>query len=80
MGSCRMIPSALGNTVVASVRTQLMKLHKIKPADKKGKNSRIGALKIFPKIMPIHAIVTPIEMVIQKGPKLDLMYLCLMSE
>lgn len=30
--------------------------------------------------MPIQAIVTPIEMVIQKGPKLDLLYLCLMSE
>lgn len=75
-----MMPSALGNTVVASVRTELIKLQRIKPADKKGKNSCIGALKIFPKIMPIHAIVTPIEIVIQNGPKLDLLYLCLMSE
>ena len=80
MGSCRIIPSAFGNTVVASVRTELIKPQRIKPADRKGKNSRIGALKIFPKIMPIHAIVTPIEIVIQNGPKLDLLYLCLMSE
>ena len=75
-----MIPSAFGKTVVASVRIELIKLQRIRPADKKGKNSRIGALKRFPKIMPIQAIVTPIEMVIQKGPKLDLLYLCLMSE
>lgn len=80
MGSCRIIPSALGNTVVASVRTELINPQRIKPAERKGKNSWIGALKIFPKIMPIHAIVTPIEIVIQKGPKLDLLYLCLMSE
>lgn len=80
MGSCRIIPSAFGKTVVASERTELIKPQRINPADRKGKNSRIGALKIFPKIMPIHAIVTPIEIVIQNGPKLDLLYLCLMSE
>ena len=80
MGSCLIIPSAFGNTVVASVRTELTKPQRIRPTDKKGRNSRIGALKIFPKIMPIHAIVTPIEIVIQNGPKLDLLYLCLMSE
>lgn len=80
MGSCLIIPSAFGNTVVASVRTELTKPQRIRPTDKKGRNSRIGALKIFPKIMPMHAIVTPMDIVIQKGPRFDLLYLCLMSE
>ena len=80
MGSCRIIPSAFGNTVVASVRTELIKPQRINPAERKGRNSFMGDLKIFPKIIPIQAIVTPIEMVIQKGPRLERLYLCLMSE
>lgn len=66
-----MMPSADGKTVVASVSIELINPHKIRPTDRNGKNSSIGALKILPKIMPIHAIETPIDIVIQKGPKLE---------
>lgn len=80
MGSCLIIPSDEGKTVVASVITELMKPHKINPTERNGRNSFAGALKIFPKIIPMQAIDTPIETVIQKGPRLDLLYLCLISE
>ncbi len=50
-----------------------MNPHKINPADKKGKKSYKGVfLKIVPKILPRQAIITPVEIVIQKGPKVDL--------
>lgn len=75
-----MIPSALGKTVVASVSTELINPQRIKPAERKGRNSFIGDLKMLPKIIPIQAIVTPIEIVIQKGPRLERLYLCLISE
>ena len=57
-----------------------MKDHRINPHDKKGRNSCIGVLNKLPKIKPIQATVTPIEMEIQNGPRLDLLYLCLISE
>ena len=74
------MPADDGKTVVASVITELITPQIISPIERKGRNSFIGALKILPNITPIHAIVTPIEIVIQKGPKLDLLYLCLISE
>ena len=79
IGSCLMMPSAEGNTVVASVNTVLINPHKIRPAERNGRKSPSGLLKMVPKIVPMHAIVTPIEMVIQNGPRLDLLYLCRMS-
>ena len=41
----------------------------INPADRNGKNSDIGDLNNDPKITPIQPIITPVEIVIQKGPK-----------
>ena len=75
-----MIGSELEKTVVASVKVDEMNPHKINPADKKGKKSYKGVLKIVPKILPRQAIITPVEIVIQKGPKVDLLYLWRISD
>lgn len=61
--------SAAANTVVASVIVEEMNPQMIKPAERNGKNSDIGDLNKDPKIIPIQAIITPVEIVIQKGPK-----------
>lgn len=68
MGSCLMMGSAAANTVVASVIVVEIKPQMIKPADRKGKNSDIGDLNKDPKMIPMQAIITPVEIVIQKGP------------
>ncbi len=52
----------------------------IKPAARKGRNSETGDLKIFPKIKPKQEIITPVEIVIQKGPKDERRYLWRMSD
>lgn len=75
-----MIPSEEGKTVVASVIIAEINPHKIKPIVKKGRNSFMGDLNKVPKMMPIQAIVTPIDIVIQKGPKEERRYRCRMSE
>ena len=75
-----MIPCEFGKTTVASLITLEMSPQRIKPQDKNGRNSSIGVLNKLPKIKPIHAMVTPIEIVIQKGPRLDHLYLCRISE
>lgn len=80
MGNCLIIPSAEGKTVVASVNVEEIKPHKIRPMVKKGRNSCIGDLNKLPKMMPMHAIVTPIEIVIQNGPRDERLYLCRISE
>ena len=64
-----MMGSAAANTVVASVTVEEMNPQIIKPAERNGKNSDIGDLNKDPKIIPIQAIITPVEIVIQKGPK-----------
>ncbi len=74
-----MMPCELGNTRVDSLIIPEMRPKMICPQDRKERNSAIGALKSFPNINPIQAIVTPIEIEIQKGPRLDLRYLCLIS-
>lgn len=67
-------------TPVASITTCEINPQIIKPAERNGRNWLIGDLKIFPKISPKQAIITPVEMVNQKGPNVDLLYLCLMSD
>lgn len=70
-GNCLIMGSALTNTDVASVIVEEMNPQIIKPAAKNGRKSDIGDLKREPKIMPIHAIITPVEIVIQNGPKVE---------
>ncbi len=78
-GNCLMTASAEVNTVVDSEMVDETSPQMIKPAERKGKNSWIGVSKRFPKIIPKQAIMTPVEMVIQKGPNDDLLYLWRMS-
>ncbi len=66
-----MIGSDVTKTVVASRMVLETKLQIIKPAAKKGRKSDIGALNNDPKITPMQAIITPVDIVIQKGPKED---------
>lgn len=61
------------NTVVASIIVVETKPHKINPAVRNGRNSTIGALKRPPNISPIQLIMTAVDIVIQNGPKLDLL-------
>lgn len=56
-----------------------MKFQIIIPAAKKGKNSFTGALKRVLNNTPMQATMTPVEIVIQKGPRVDRLYLCLIS-
>jgi hypothetical protein len=56
-----------------------IKVQNIKPAVRKGRKSSVGDLNKPPKIRPIQAIITPVEIVIQKGPRDDLLYFCLIS-
>ena len=67
--------TAIDNKIHPEIKPQI-----IKPAAKKGKNSDIGDLKREPKMIPIHAIITPVDIVIQKGPNEDLLYRCLISD
>lgn len=71
MGSCLMMGSAATKTVVASVIVVEIRPQIIKPAARKGKNSDIGDLNNDPKIIPMQAIITPVDIVIQKGPKVE---------
>lgn len=71
IGSCLIMDSAPTNTVVASVKVEEIVPQIIKPAAKKGKKSDIGDLNNDPKIIPIQPIITPVEIVIQKGPKVE---------
>ena len=75
IGNCLMIASAPIKTPVASITVEEINPQMIKPAERKGRNSCIGDLKIVPKITPIHAIITPVEIVIHHGPSIDLRYL-----
>ena len=79
MGSCLIIASAPIKTFVASITVEEMNPQMIRPAERKGRNSCMGDLKIDPKITPIHAIITPVEIVIHQGPSIDLRYLWRMS-
>lgn len=79
-GSCLITASAAVNTVVDSDMVEDIRPHKIRPAERKGKNSWNGVSNRFPKIIPKQAIMTPVEMVIQKGPKDDLLYLWRISD
>ena len=72
-GNCLIIASELTKTVVASVRQLAMNPQIINPEAKKGRNSDMGDLKRLPKIKPIQATITPVEIVIQKGPRVDLL-------
>lgn len=64
----------MASVIVEEIRPQV-----IKPAAKNGKKSDIGDLKREPKIIPMQAIITPVDIVIQKGPKVERLYRCLMS-
>ncbi len=70
-GNCLMIGSAVTNTDVASVIVEEISPQIIRPAAKNGKKSDIGDLKREPKIIPIHAIITPVDIVIQNGPSVE---------
>lgn len=70
-GNCLIIGSAVTNTEVASVIVEERSPQIIKPAARKGRKSDIGDLKREPKIIPIHAIITPVDIVIQKGPNVE---------
>ena len=65
--------SAAMKLVHASIITIEINAQKIIPSEKNGKNSCIGDLKIIPNTIPIVAIITPILMVSQNGPKADLL-------
>ena len=80
IGNCLIIASEETKTTDASVKTEEIKAQIIRPEARKGRNSLGGYLNMFPKIIPIVPIITPVEMVIQKGPIVDLRYRCLMSE
>ena len=71
IGSCLIMDSAPTNTDVASVKVEEIVPQIINPAAKNGKKSDIGDLNKEPKIIPIQAIMTPVEIVIQKGPSED---------
>lgn len=79
MGSCFIVASEELNTSVASKMEVEKKDQIMKPAAIKGKNSLRGVPKILPKINPMVEIMTAVEIVIQKGPSVDLLYLCLIS-
>ena len=75
-GSCLIIASAEINALQLSPITPEMKPHKIIPKVNEGKKISIGAPIIEPKIMPMDAIMTPMLIVTQKGPIVDLLYFC----
>ena len=75
MGNCLIMASAPIKTVVASITVEEINPQMIRPADRKGRNSCMGDLKIVPKITPIQAIITPVEIVIHHGPSIDLLVL-----
>ncbi len=52
--------------IVEEIKPQM-----IRPAERNGKKSFIGVENRLPKINPKHAIITPVEIVIQKGPSVD---------
>ncbi|MFR1026128.1 MAG: hypothetical protein ACLSE8_06825 [Parasutterella sp.] len=62
------------------MRVVLINPQVIKPTAKNGKKISNGVLKIEPNISPILPIIKEVDIVIQKGPKVDLLYLCLISE
>ena len=64
-----MIGSAATKTEVESVMVDEIRLQIMRPAARKGRKSDFGALKSEPKITPIQAIIIPVEIVIQNGPK-----------
>lgn len=74
-----MMASELGKTVVASINVEDINPQTMKPAVTKGKKFDNGDLNRPPKINPMQHIVTAVEIVIQKGPRLDRLYLCLIS-
>ena len=74
------IGSAPTKVVVASMIVEAMKFQMISPEAKNGRNSYIGDLKSPPKITPIQPIMTPVEIVIQNGPRVERLYLCRMSD
>ena len=78
-GNCLITASAEVKTVVDSEMQDEMRLQIIRPADRKGRNSCIGLSNRFPKIIPRQVIMTPVEIVIQKGTKVDRRYLCRIS-
>lgn len=72
-GNCFIMASEFTNTVVASLIVEDMKPQIISPDVIKGRNSCIGDLNNLPKIKPIQATITAVDIVIQKGPSVDLL-------